>query len=128
VLTLQLGSIEGAVVAISVLGLAVAAGSVIRQLSSSEDAATRSVTPAAAGSAPAGEWTNPHELTPREVEVLGMIAAGRSNQEIADGLHISMATVKTHVNHVFGKTGVRDRAQAVAYAYERGLVGAPPQG
>ena len=63
----------------------------------------------------------PDELTPREVEVLKLIAAGFSNAEIADALVVSSATVKTHVNHIFAKTGVRDRAQAVRYAYRHGL-------
>ena len=63
----------------------------------------------------------PDELTAREVEVLQLIAAGRSNGEIAAELVVSAATVKTHVNHIFQKTGARDRAQAVRYAYERGI-------
>jgi DNA-binding NarL/FixJ family response regulator len=63
----------------------------------------------------------PDELTPREVEVLKLIAAGLSNGEIADELVLSNATVKTHVNRIFYKTGARDRAQAVRYAYEHGL-------
>jgi DNA-binding NarL/FixJ family response regulator len=63
----------------------------------------------------------PGDLTPREVEVLKLIAAGMSNAEIAAALVLSDATVKTHINHVFAKTGARDRAQAVRYAYERGL-------
>ena len=63
----------------------------------------------------------PDELTPREAEVLGLIAAGRTNAEIADALVVSAATVKSHVNHIFAKAGVRDRAQAVVYAYENGL-------
>jgi DNA-binding NarL/FixJ family response regulator len=67
----------------------------------------------------------PDELTPREAEVLRLIAAGLSNGEIADRLVISEATVKTHVNHVFAKTGARDRAQAVHYAYHHGLTGSP---
>jgi DNA-binding NarL/FixJ family response regulator len=63
----------------------------------------------------------PDDLTPREAEVLKLIAAGLSNAEIADVLVVSSATVKTHVNRVFYKTGARDRAQAVRYAYQHGL-------
>jgi DNA-binding NarL/FixJ family response regulator len=63
----------------------------------------------------------PDDLTPREAEVLKLIAAGMSNAEIAAALFVSNATVKTHINHIFAKTGVSDRAQAVRYAYERGL-------
>ena len=62
------------------------------------------------------------QLTPRELEVLKLITQGRSNAEIAETLVISPPTVKTHVAHVLGKLGVRDRAQAVIYAYESGLV------
>jgi DNA-binding NarL/FixJ family response regulator len=62
------------------------------------------------------------ELTPRELEVLELIARGHSNAEIATQLVISDATVKTHVAHVFSKLDLRDRAQAVVYAYESGLV------
>lgn len=63
----------------------------------------------------------PDSLTPREVEVLGLIARGLSNQEIAGRLHVSEATVKTHINNIFSKAAVRDRAQAVRYAFEHGL-------
>jgi DNA-binding NarL/FixJ family response regulator len=65
----------------------------------------------------------PDELTPREAEVLSLIARGMSNREIADTLVVSEATVKTHINHVFAKIGARDRAQAVHYAYTHGLAG-----
>jgi DNA-binding NarL/FixJ family response regulator len=63
----------------------------------------------------------PDQLTPREAEVLELIATGLSNGEIAERLVLSRATVKTHVNRIFSKTGARDRAQAVRYAYRHGL-------
>jgi DNA-binding NarL/FixJ family response regulator len=63
----------------------------------------------------------PDDLTPREAEVLKLIAAGLSNAEIAEALVVSSATVKTHVNRIFYKVGARDRAQAVRYAYKHGL-------
>lgn len=83
---------------------------------------TRLIAAATAGARPArAAATLPDDLTPREAEVLSLIARGLSNREIASALVVSEATVKTHINHVFAKIGARDRAQAVHYAYTHGL-------
>jgi len=73
-------------------------------------------TPAAAGPSPGG-------LTAREAEVLAHLVAGESNEEIAAALFVSEATVKTHIHHLLGKTGLRDRSQLVGYAFRNGLAG-----
>jgi DNA-binding CsgD family transcriptional regulator len=68
-------------------------------------------------------------LTDREREVLALVAAGLSNDEIAERLYVSPLTAKTHVNRAMMKLGARDRAQLVVIAYQSGLVrvGDPPQ-
>jgi DNA-binding NarL/FixJ family response regulator len=89
-----------------------------------DPAVTRSVIEEFARRAPREHVDSPRlaELTEREREVLKLLTCGRSNAEIAEDLVVSAATVKTHVAHVLMKLGVRDRVQAVIFAYEAGLV------
>ncbi|MFE0373157.1 response regulator transcription factor [Streptomyces tendae] len=75
----------------------------------------------------AGPPEPPDGLTARETEVLVLIAEGLNNTQIASRLQVSTATVKTHINNLFAKAGIKDRAQAVRYAYGKGLV-RPPGG
>jgi DNA-binding NarL/FixJ family response regulator len=91
-------------------------------------AAARSAgVPGSPGAAQASGSPGEGDLTPREAEVLRLIAAGASNREIARALFVSEATVKTHVNRIFAKTGSRDRAAAMRYAYAHGYAEpAPP--
>ncbi len=77
---------------------------------------------AAQRQAPPASPATLHSLTPRETEVLRLVAEGLSNAEIADRLVITEETVKTHVGRVLSKLGIRDRTQAVIAAYESGLV------
>ncbi|WP_194899841.1 response regulator [Catenulispora pinisilvae] len=77
-------------------------------------AASSTATTSATGPEPADD------LSPREADVLRLIAAGHSNREIAKKLFVGEATVKSHINRIFTKTGCRDRAQAVQYAFTHG--------
>lgn len=74
------------------------------------------------GPAPALPGAEVDILTPREREVLAMIGEGLSNTEIAAALTLGEGTIKTHVGHIFAKLGLRDRAAAVVFAFDHGLV------
>jgi DNA-binding NarL/FixJ family response regulator len=97
------------------IGAVVAGGAAI------DPAVQRHVVDAIASGPAVSPVEPPDGLTQREVEVLGLMADGMSNGEIAEHLVISMATVKSHVNHLLAKIGARDRAQAVAYAFRARL-------
>ena len=71
---------------------------------------------------PTAPATFPGGLTAREAEVLGLVATGRTNRDIADQLVISEKTVASHLSHIFTKLGLTSRSAATAYAYEHGLV------
>lgn len=87
-----------------------------------EEAAARSTTrPPAEPSAPGLAASLPNPLTPREMEVLGRLASGETNRQIAKELHLSLSTVKRHLEHIFPKLGVSDRTQAAVKAVELGL-------
>lgn len=72
------------------------------------------------------ESTRIRELTDREHDVLRAMARGRTNAEIATSLHLSEGTVKTHIGSIFAKLGVRDRAAAIVFAYDHGVVDPGP--
>jgi DNA-binding NarL/FixJ family response regulator len=114
----------GRAVIAAAAGQAVLDPGVQRQLLSAAARATGMT--AAAGPLPGSDGpAGDGGLTPREADVLRLIAAGRSNREIARALFVTEATVKTHVNRIFAKTGSRDRIQAVRYALEHGYALAP---
>jgi DNA-binding NarL/FixJ family response regulator len=81
--------------------------------------------PAAPDQSACSDRPLPDDLTPREAEVLTLIAEGLTNGEIAERLVVSPTTVKSHINHLFAKAGLRDRAQAVNYAYRTGIATPP---
>jgi NarL family two-component system response regulator LiaR len=64
----------------------------------------------------------PHQLTPRELEIIELLVQGRSNQDIADALYISLRTAQTHVRNILGKLDLKSRAAVAGYALQHGLV------
>ncbi len=79
------------------------------------------------GAAPVAPGAEVASLTPREREVLALIGAGRNNAEIAAELTLGEGTIKTHIGHIFAKLGLRDRAAAVVFAFDHGLVRPGPR-
>jgi DNA-binding NarL/FixJ family response regulator len=100
---------------------AVARGQVLLQTSSAAQLLAGLSPPSPPSSPPSQSAAEKLGLTEREREVLRLIGQGRTNSEIAAELHVSEATVKTHINHIFSKLGARDRAQAVVLAHQLGL-------
>jgi DNA-binding NarL/FixJ family response regulator len=98
---------------------------VVRGEAAIDPAVQHHLVDALATGAPATAGELPDGLTPREAEVLSLIADGLTNAEIADRVVVSEATVKSHINHLFPKIGARDRAQAVTYAYRHDLASRP---
>jgi DNA-binding NarL/FixJ family response regulator len=98
-------------------GQAILDPAVQRQLLAAATGASAARTPASAKAEPE---PTADDLSPREADVLRLIAAGHSNREIAKKLFVGEATVKSHINRIFTKTGCRDRAQAVQYAFTHG--------
>jgi DNA-binding NarL/FixJ family response regulator len=92
---------------------------------SSNVVAPESPPPALGGEHSQGDETIPSSLTAREIEVLGLLARGRTNQQIAHELFVSTSTVKKHVRHIISKLGVSDRTQAAVRAIELGLRSEP---
>ena len=104
------------------------ASQLIRRLAGEAPHPARDDAPSAAEGQGAGATYLPKGLTPRELEVLKLVALGKTNQEIAEGLFISKATAKVHVRRVIAKLGVSDRTQAVVRALELGLAPPPNSG
>jgi DNA-binding NarL/FixJ family response regulator len=101
---------------------AVARGQVLLQASSAAQLLAGLSPTLPSSSSPVQSAAEKLGLTEREREVLCLIGQGRTNSEIAAELHVSEATVKTHINHIFSKLGARDRAQAAILAHQLGLV------
>jgi DNA-binding NarL/FixJ family response regulator len=90
-----------------------------------EEAASRSTRPSAAPTSSETATSLPKPLTPRETEILGHLASGKTNRQIASELHLSLSTVKRHLEHILPKLKVSDRTQAAVKAIELGLVPPP---
>ena len=105
--------------------LTVAAGSAALDPALHHHDVTALARDADAAGCPPAEHALPDDLTPREAELLALIAEGLTNAEIAERLVVSPTTVKSHINHIFTKAGLLDRAQAVNYAYRNGIATPP---